>query len=51
MQRLTNHSAFVGVLRVRRRVGADDIVVHYALRPEGIMRSAQELEAAARGRL
>ena len=46
MQRLTNHSAFVGVLRVRRRVGADDIVVHYALRPEGIMRSAQELEAA-----
>lgn len=45
MQRLTNHSAFVGVLRVRRRVGADDIVVHYALRPEGIMRSAQELEA------
>lgn len=46
MQRLTNHSAFVGVLRVRRRVGADDIVVHYALRPEGIVRSAQELEAA-----
>lgn len=49
MQRLTNHSAFVGVLRVRRRVGADDIVVHYALRPEGIMRSAQELEAAGTG--
>lgn len=49
MQRLTNHSAFVGVLRVRRRVGADDIVVHYALRPEGIMRSAQELEAAGAG--
>ena len=46
MQRLTNHSTFVGVLRVRRRVGADDIVVHYALRPEGIMRSAQELEDA-----
>lgn len=46
MQRLTNHSAFVGVLRVRRRVGADDIVVHYALRPEGIVRCAQELEAA-----
>lgn len=49
MQRLTNHSAFVGVLRVRRRVGADDIVVHYALRPEGIMRSAQELGAAGAG--